>query len=196
MTPTFSIIIPTIARVTLCNAIGSLIGQLREGDEVLIEFDEPKTGNWGAVPRDRAIARAKGSHLMFMDDDDVYVPNALEIVRGTVAEAPDALHLFQALWMNQGCAGREKHNLHEFSGGQCPTPTIVVPRAVAPRWTPIGGNVHQDLEYAKLCAQATYPHTPVWIDKVIAQVRPLRDDDPYVTWDGWWMNKRPRRRPM
>jgi glycosyltransferase involved in cell wall biosynthesis len=196
MIPTFSIIIPTFGRPTICNTIVSLRGQLRPGDEIIVEVDEPPTGNWGAVPRDRGIARATGSHLLFMDDDDVYTSDALFLIRDRVALLPDALHMFQALWMNQGAAGQEKHNKHEFSGGQCPTPTIIVPRAVAPKWTPIGGNVHQDLEYAKLCAQATYPHIPQWHDIVIAKVRPIRDDDPYVKWDGWLMNARPRRRPM
>lgn len=195
MTPTLSIIIPTIGRPTLCNTLASLRGQLLPGDEVLVEFDEPRTGNWGEKPRDRAIERAKGSHLMFMDDDDTFTPDALATVRTAVARMPDALYLFQAIWCNNGAPGRVRHDKPEFSGGQCPTPTIVVPRAVAPRWSVIGNNVHQDLEYAKLCAQATYPNIVQWIDAVICNVRPLRDDDPYVVWDGWLINKRESRRP-
>lgn len=195
MTPALSIIIPTIGRPTLCNTLASLRGQLQPQDEVLIEFDEPRTGNWGERPRDKAIRRALGTHLMFMDDDDTFTPNALEIVRKYVSALPDSLHLFQAVWHNNGAPGRVRHDKHEFSGGQCPTPTIVVPRTVAPRWTQIGANVHQDLEYAKLCAGTTYPHIPQWIDEVICNVRPLRDDNPYVTADVWLINKRESRRP-
>ena len=196
MTPTFSIIIPTFGRPTIGNTIFSLHGQLGPGDEIVVEVDSPPSGNWGAIARDRGIERAKGSHLLFMDDDDVYVEGALAAIREEVAKLPDSLHIFQALWMNQGAAGLVKHNAHEFAGGQCPTPTVVVPRAVAPRWASLeGNNPHQDLEFAKLGAQATYPNIPQWHDIVIAKVRPIRDDDPYRTWDGWLINFRPRRRP-
>lgn len=198
MIPTLSIIIPTIARVTLCNALGSTIGQLLPGDEVLVEFDEPKTGNWGEQPRDRAMLRAKGTHLLFMDDDDVYEPGGLATVRETVAQNPDSLHIFQARWVHQGSPGRIKWDKPEFSGGQCPTICIVAPRAIIEkgvRWCSIGANVHQDLEFAKLCAMATAPNLVQWVPKVISACRPIRDDDPYVKWDGWYVNKRVRRRP-
>lgn len=39
--------------------------------------DFPKSGNFGNLIRDRLIALAKGSHLMFLDDDNALSENAL-----------------------------------------------------------------------------------------------------------------------
>ena len=39
--------------------------------------DFPKSGNFGNLIRDRLILQARGTHLLFLDDDNAYTPNAL-----------------------------------------------------------------------------------------------------------------------
>lgn len=39
--------------------------------------DFPRSGNFGNLIRDRLIRLAKGSHLLFLDDDNALTPNAL-----------------------------------------------------------------------------------------------------------------------
>lgn len=184
----FSFIIATIGRPTIANTLQSLKGQLLPGDEVLIEFDEPANGGWGYVARNKAVARATGTHLWTMDDDDVFRPGAVARVRTTVERDPSALHLFQANWARWD---RVRHDKDEFSGGQCPTPTIVCPREGSPLWR--GDTVHQDLEYAKECA--TIFREVRWIDEIVADVRPIADDDPLLRDSKWLVNNRDRRRP-
>ena len=39
--------------------------------------DFPRSGNFGNLIRDRLILKARGSHLLFLDDDNAYTQNAL-----------------------------------------------------------------------------------------------------------------------
>jgi glycosyltransferase involved in cell wall biosynthesis len=198
--PTLSIVIPTIGRPTLGNTLASLRGQLHPGDEVIVQFDATSSAGWdhgdrkdysrAGIARDIGAARAKGTHLMFIDDDDAYLPGALDEVRAEITKNPRSLLIFQTLF-NRG--ERVRWEVPEFAGGQCPTPSVVVPRLMAPLWEPIGDHVHQDLEFAKQCAQGTFPNVPVWIAQPIAIARPVPDDNPYVRADVWINNQRRKR---
>jgi glycosyltransferase involved in cell wall biosynthesis len=114
MTPTFSIIVPTILRPTLAATLDSIqAAGLAPGDEVLVMVDaehahkplppgvrasraapvavyysEVSRGGWGGPARNLGVKAAKGSHLLFIDDDDVYRPGAIDTIRAMVAEAP------------------------------------------------------------------------------------------------------------
>lgn len=112
-----SIIVPTIGRPSLINALDSIQSQLRPGDEVLVVSDGlrpniPDIANffdgrfrfmespgpasdWGATPRNYGIERAANSHLAFMDDDDVYLPGAFDAFRQAITQAPAQPHLFR-----------------------------------------------------------------------------------------------------
>ncbi len=93
MTPTFSIIVATCGRPTLTRTLESLAPQLEHGDEILVIRNDDAP--WGHATRDEAMGRAKGSHLWFMDDDDMAADFALTEIRLTVAEQPDAVHVFR-----------------------------------------------------------------------------------------------------
>lgn len=105
MIPSISIIIPTIGRTSLGITLGSLSPQLGAGDEVLVVGDGPqpearsaaraagatyiegpRTACWGHAQRNLGMARAKGDYLAFMDDDDVYLPGGLAIMRAAAVE--------------------------------------------------------------------------------------------------------------
>lgn len=116
----FSIIIPTIGRQELLRTLESLKGAgIRPTDEIFVIADGThpearatcedfegflnikyletrKTGCFGSHQRNVGMGLARGTHLLFMDDDDRYKPGALDIVRKAVAEAPNVPHFFKA----------------------------------------------------------------------------------------------------
>lgn len=106
--------------------------ELARTSRVSVVRDPSAMGAWGCHARNLAIEQARGSHLLFIDDDDVYEPGAIDRIRAWVADAPDSMHVWrmlprgktQPLWatprMMQGNVG---------------TPMFAVPRAAAGRWT-------------------------------------------------------------
>jgi hypothetical protein len=70
------------------------------GDELLVVFDT--SGDWGITPRNRGIEAASGTHITFLDDDDVYLPGALDALRDFAREHPKRIGIFQ---MNRGLYG-------------------------------------------------------------------------------------------
>lgn len=93
MNPTFSIIVATSGRKTLTRTLVSLAPQLGHGDELLVIRNNEAP--WGHKTRDEAIHRANGTHLWFMDDDDIATDNALTDIRAEVTKTPDAVHIFR-----------------------------------------------------------------------------------------------------
>jgi len=52
-------------------------------------------GCWGQRERQAAMAKATGTHLAFMDDDDAYEEGAFEAIFQALERAPDAPHMFR-----------------------------------------------------------------------------------------------------
>ena len=123
MTPTFTIITATGGRNTLLRTLESLALQLRDGDEIMVERRDNVP--WGNATRDEAIKRAAGSHLWWMDDDDVATPDALAIIREAVAQDPGTVHIFK---MDRGREGilwdEPKVVLSHIGGTMCVVPNI------------------------------------------------------------------------
>lgn len=115
---TFSIIIPTFGRFTLNHTLLTLKNQVSEHDEVIVvgDGDQPvahsyfeasglpgfychttyQYGEYGDFARNFAMDRATRRWLMFLDDDDGLMPDALPYLRESLkTSAWPALHLFR-----------------------------------------------------------------------------------------------------
>ena len=108
-----SIIVPTIGQGRLERCLGSIVPQLREGDEVIVVGDlregplpeveaevqnwdrcwylplvESESCDWGHANLNAAMRRASGDWLTWTDDDDVYTPGAIEAIRRNATRLP------------------------------------------------------------------------------------------------------------
>lgn len=108
-TPRFSVVIPTYGRPAyLREAVESVLGQTVQDFEVLVVDDaspEPvdpprdprvrlvrRDANGGsAAARNTGIDNARGEYVTFLDDDDVFTPDRLEIALEGLARAPIAV---------------------------------------------------------------------------------------------------------
>ena len=113
--------IATSGRPTLTQTLAALTPQLVHGDEILIVRDS--TGDHGNTPRNHAIPRCAGTHLMFIDDDDQHAADALQLVRSKVRARPSRVHLFSMVYDD----GRTVHPRWPLQIGYVGTPMIVVP---------------------------------------------------------------------
>jgi glycosyltransferase involved in cell wall biosynthesis len=123
-----SIIIPTLGRPSLKRTLESLVPQLSPEDEVLVVGDGPQslaatisasfgskvrylehgpTFIWGHAQRNYGMKQAVSSHLAFMDDDDIYLPGALNAIHGAIRRHPNSpilfrmLHLEDVIWIDR-----------------------------------------------------------------------------------------------
>lgn len=118
---TISFIIPTIGRDSLGRTLNSI--ERWPEDEILIEVDIPPSKKWGNEQRNRAMARAKGDYLAFIDDDDCYVKGHRQIMEDAINENPGKPILFRmqypdgrTVWKNKGIVA-----------GNIGSPMILVP---------------------------------------------------------------------
>lgn len=110
-----SVILPTLGRPCLRKVLDELRTQLSAQDEVLVIGDGPVGAEsvveefgkgfrylehgpdhaWGGPQRNFAIPFARGSHLMFVDDDDAILKDSLRDVRQGIKEDPDRPLMFR-----------------------------------------------------------------------------------------------------
>lgn len=198
-----SVVVPTIGRATLKRTLLSLQPQLCPGDEVvvvadgpsaravareatctlglpLVLADTPPTRCWGNAQRDLGMRLARGTHLLFIDDDDAYEPGAFDAIRSKVGQNPTVAHIFRmrfgpghpAWWHDPD------HPLVLWSepmlrAQNVGSPMVVLPNRpeLLPAWTDgDAGDVISDF----LFLRRAIPRfgVPVWHEDVIAVVRP------------------------
>lgn len=179
-----TIITPTIGRASLADALASVDEQLLPGDEHLVigdgpqpvaakicvgfaaaYCDGPESWSYGTVQRDHGIAMAHGDYLLFLDDDDLFMPDALEIVRAAIAEHPDTPLLFRMSTPHSGVLWRTP----VVAEGNVGTPMLVTPRYPdLPRWHDGGNPYTGDHRFIE---RVTAAHGVVWRKEVICVVR-------------------------
>lgn len=118
---TISYIIPSLNRPTLQRTIDSI--EMWPGDEICVEYDIPRSFRWGNDQRNKAIARANGEYLAFIDDDDWYVEGHRQMMQEAIDENPGLPILFQMEYPDGPILWKEK----EVKPGNVSTPQIIVP---------------------------------------------------------------------
>jgi glycosyltransferase involved in cell wall biosynthesis len=174
--PTLSIIIPTRGRKTLERTLRSIAGQLQPGDELLVLCDA--TGDSGDSARMSAMERARGTHLAFMDDDDVYAPGALEKMRRFARDHPGRVGIFKMEHPVGTTHWRGGEPVLRYANVS--TQNFLVPNVPGRlgRWTdrpprPSGGAY--DGDYAFIVQTVELQGEPLFVDEVTVLVRPVRN---------------------
>lgn len=150
-----AIVIPAMGRRHLGDTVASVVPQLSPEDQLIIEMDWPLTLDFGNRARDLGAAKAKTSHIWFLDDDDIALPGALEAMRAVIDDDPKTGWVFQV-----EAGGRtlpDKEALQYSGGCQC----YLVPNQI-PRWAG-----RTDLEWASIIQEA---HGFKWRNTVIARL--------------------------
>lgn len=175
-----SFIIPTIGRETLVRTLQSI--EMMPNDEVLILGDVYKIQdivpkeicnkenvyclhvtpgkNWGATERNIGMSVATGDLLSFMDDDDVYAPEARTFIEQAVLGHPTIFKMRMpsglVLWQEQ-----------RLYCGNVGTPMIVVPNDPLRlgRWS---NRYICDYDFISSCKWSELS----WNENIICQVKP------------------------
>jgi glycosyltransferase involved in cell wall biosynthesis len=162
---TLSIIVGTGGRATLVRALKSIALQLVPGDEVMIVRDD--SGDAGDTPRNDAMPRARGTHLAFLDDDDVYVPDALAKMRRFAEENPGRIGIFKLEY----AAGNRRWVDPVLRYKNVSTQTFLVPNVPGKLgcWER-EGRVAGDYRFIE--ATAKLQGDPIFVDEVTVLARP------------------------
>lgn len=165
---TLSILVPTTGRPCLSRLIESVQPQLGPDDQLLIKHDH--TGDWGHTPRNEMMALAKGDYILSIDDDDVYLPGALWLVRWALAVNPGRPHLFRLI-RGGHFGGDVKWTDREVRVGNVGTQMIVAPndKARLGRW---GSRYEGDYDFIVSTLTLYPPDSVVWREEAIAVWRP------------------------
>lgn len=185
-----SIVVPTVARPSLPDTLMSIAPQLTEDDQVvvMVDGDHPEVtdlvngfralyrgawmsveshthGSWGHAATNQAFENwTTGTHWARMDDDDIYLPGALDVMREAACSLPV---VFRARWGSaHPASGVVLWQNKEIRVGSIATPMIVAPASKARYSLEYTG----DFDYA-LALQAIFGQF-IWRDEIICEVRP------------------------
>jgi len=175
-----SVIVPTIGRETLDRALESAA----VADEVIVERNQD--GDHGYAARMRGMARATGTHLAFLDDDDVYAPGAIETMRAAACDRPV---IFRMDDPTHGIIWKRK----ALDFGNVGTPMFLVPNEPdrLGRWEPYAPGLKcpgGDFMFISDCAETM--GAPVWREEVVAIVAPDVARSLSITVVTPWLNHR------
>jgi glycosyltransferase involved in cell wall biosynthesis len=166
---TISVIVASNGRPTLPRTIESARSQMREGDEILVSVN--KDSPWGHAARNQLMLAARCDVLAFCDDDDHYLPGALDAIR-TVGTRPDALHLYCMRYFDAesgSILGRERI----FECGHVSTQMVVVMRRKIVKdqlLARFGTRYEGDWDFIREARE--HVNDVVWHGEVIVLVRP------------------------
>lgn len=174
----FNVVLTTVGRDTLQRMVDSIAPQLKRWDYLTILWDcqpialqinskcqvisllnpEP-LGYWGHASRTKWQSMLPGDYLMNGDDDDVFLPGAMDKIREVCTE--EKLYVFKMIY-----AEHEIWKTQVIDLGNIGTPCGVYPPKNLPSWDLTYGGDCQF--YKKLSTQL-----PVqFVDHIIYEVKP------------------------
>jgi glycosyltransferase involved in cell wall biosynthesis len=178
-----SVIIPTIGRASLAAALKSCIA----ADEIIVVIDDAAGpsdwhawesskakvvhvhgGDHGYTARHRGMEVATGTHLAFLDDDDVYLPGAIDLFRGHATDVPV---IFRMDHYDHGILWRDK--VLEF--GNVSTQMMLVPNVPEKlgSWEPYAPELREPGgDYTFLAGCVEKMGAPLWRAEIVAKLRP------------------------
>jgi glycosyltransferase involved in cell wall biosynthesis len=193
VTPWLSIIVPTIGRPTLARALDSLTRQpLDPRDEVIVcgngpnlpivmeawrgGWDQfryipcPTGGHFGCEERNHAMAAATGTHLLFLDDDDGYLPGALAAIRPVIERHFDRPILARMITATGALLWRDRI----VRPGNQGTPQFICPNDPGKlgQWTE---RYQGDLDFLVSTLTHYGPKALVWDTTILAACRDYAD---------------------
>lgn len=178
---TITVIIPTIGRDTLDDALASCV----DADEIVLVYDDASprnetrhltignmriTGVWGGdmgyTARNLGIQLATSNYLAFLDDDDQFLPGALDTMRAWAN--PDRPTIFR---MDHPDCLIWRQPILEY--GNVGTPMILVPNIphLLGSWEEHQDGTGGDYRFLKGCI-VKMGKQPEWVDQVTSVVRP------------------------
>lgn len=192
---------PTCGRPSLRAAIASVVDQLEHGDELIVVGDgeqdvsaetvgdfQPasifyvetqRPGSvYGNAQRDfgMSLALGRSDFLCWLDDDDVYVHGALDLIRWHVGDDRDSAHIFKARWG----PGHHAHGTVLWADREVREANIATPMCVLPNrpylrsWWDFNdrGRNGTTSDFGFLSAAIGECAGVDWHDPVVAVVRP------------------------
>lgn len=159
MTPRISVIIPTVGRESLAAAKASCEG----ADELIVV--ENHDGDYGYTARHKGMAQATGTHLAFLDDDDVFLPGAFDHFRRWASDRPTIFKMDDPI---HGVLWRDR----ELRLANVGTPMFLVPNVPHKlgKWQPFAHGKCGD--FAFISATADMFGGVDWNPEIVCRVRP------------------------
>lgn len=144
MSVRLSFIIATTGRNSLRRMLDSLTKQIGHDDEILVVADHaalamhhslvtqdrvfpvecPRGNNWGHTERNFAMPFATGTHIVFGDDDDAFLPGTVDIIKETLERTPPETPVMFRMIDSNGLILWKDPTVRQGNHG---TPQFVVP---------------------------------------------------------------------
>jgi glycosyltransferase involved in cell wall biosynthesis len=162
---TFTVIVPTSCRPTLGRTLESVAEQLKPGDELIVSCNVD--GDFGVAARDAAIPRARGTHLLFMDDDDQFARGAFRTIRRFASAHPGRIGIFRMRFDN----GLTLWTEPALRLGNLGSPMFCVPNAQDRLGSWRSGEIPRHGDFEFICTTAESQGEPIFRREIIAFVR-------------------------
>lgn len=178
--PTFTIVVPTVGRPTLARTLTSIAAQLHPGDELIAVCND--NGDFGNTASLEGARRAIGTHILFCDDDDIFLPGAIDRMRAWAAAHPQKIGVFR----------------RRFSTGELQWQSPVIARGSVQRMLlclpnrGLGGWSGLDQDFLVDTARVQDAEI-LWVDEVVGLARPERHP---VRRLRYWLRLRTRLRAL